>query len=361
MIALIVMRVLITGGTGFVGSHTVAAVVRAGHEVRLLVRRPERVAPALAPFGIDVPEVAIGDVLDPDSVRSALKGCDAVINAAAVYTLDPRRAGDALATNEKATEIVLDAAVAARLDPIIHVSSYVALLPSSDVLGPQTPVGMGGPAYPASKAASELVARGHQAAGAPVVTTYPGVVVGPYDPYFGDSDFAIAMILRNRIPFAVPGGWPVADVRYVAEAHERMLEPARGPRRYLLTGNYVTSAELFASLRSVTGRRLPALPTPGPIAKATGRVMDGVQHLTRARCPFGYQGAWSVTGCAGTDDVRTRQQLDVVPPSLEQTLADSIRWMVQAGHLSARHAGDLTSPRPTIQPRRFSVASHLHR
>ena len=50
-----------------------------------------------------------------------------------------------------------------------------------------------------------------------------------------------------------------------------------------------------------------------------------------------------------------------MPPSLEQTLADSIRWMVQAGHLSARHAGDLTSPRPTTQPRRFSVASHLHR
>jgi len=46
------MRVLITGGTGFVGSHTVAAVVRAGHSVRLLARRPERADAALGPLGI---------------------------------------------------------------------------------------------------------------------------------------------------------------------------------------------------------------------------------------------------------------------------------------------------------------------
>ncbi len=58
------MRVLITGGTGFLGSHTVAAVVRAGHDVRLLVRRPERVDPALAPFGLQVADVVAGDVLD---------------------------------------------------------------------------------------------------------------------------------------------------------------------------------------------------------------------------------------------------------------------------------------------------------
>ena len=269
-----------------------------------------------------------------------------------------------LATNEKATEIVLDAAVAARLTIRSSMSPATwRCCRAATCSDPDLPVGMGGPAYPASKAASELVARGYQAAGAPVVTTYPGVVVGPYDPYFGDSDFAIAMILRNRIPFVVPGGWPVADVRYVAEAHEKMLEPVRGPRRYLLTGNYVTSAELFASLRSVTGRRLPALPTPGPIARATGRAMDGVQHLTRARCPFGYQGAWSVTGCAGTDDVRTRQQFGIMPPvaPADTRRLHPVDGVQEAGHLSARHAGDLTRPRPTVQPRRFSVASHLHR
>src|SRR5262245_48999816 len=199
------MRVLITGGTGFVGSHTVAAVVRSGHEVRLLVRRPDRVGAALAPFGIDVSDTVTGDVLDAASVRTAIEGCDALINAAAVYSLDPGQAKNVLATNARATAVVLDAAVDAGLDPIVHVSSYVARLPSRAVVGPNSPVGEGAPAYPRSKAESESIARRDQGRGAPVVTTYPGAVVGPHDPYFGDSAFTLAMILRNRTPFALAG------------------------------------------------------------------------------------------------------------------------------------------------------------
>src|SRR5215469_8637636 len=102
------MRVLITGGTGFVGSHTVAAVVRAGHDVRLLVRRPERVDAALAPHGIREADTVTGDVLDAVSVRAAVKGCDAIIHAAALYSMDPREAEKTLATNARATEIVLE-------------------------------------------------------------------------------------------------------------------------------------------------------------------------------------------------------------------------------------------------------------
>ncbi len=93
------MRVLITGGTGFVGSHMAAAVVRAGHTVLLLVRQPERVNAALAPLGISVQDIVSGDVLDPQSVQTAVAGCHAVIHAAAIYSRDPRKAANALATN----------------------------------------------------------------------------------------------------------------------------------------------------------------------------------------------------------------------------------------------------------------------
>jgi dihydroflavonol-4-reductase len=337
------MRVLITGGTGFVGSHTAAAVVRAGHTVRLLVRRPERVDAALAPLGISVRDIVIGDVLDPDSVQKAVAGCDAMINAAAIYSMDPRKAAGVLAANARSTEIVLEAAVRAGLDPIIHVSSYVALLPNHHVLTPDSPVSTGGPAYPRSKAQSELIARRYQSAGAPVVTTYPGAVAGPHDPYFGDTAFTLAMILRNRSPFAIPGTWPIADIAYVAGAHTAVLEPARGPRRYLLSGQDITWNNLYASLRDLTGRRLPAIPTPGPLARASGQAMDVLQRLARPRLPISYQGPWIITRCAGTDDTATRQELGIEPPPLEQTLADAIRWMVTAQHLPARLAGDLRS------------------
>jgi nucleoside-diphosphate-sugar epimerase len=338
------MRVLITGGTGFIGSHTVAAVVRAGHDVRLLVRRPERVGPALAPFGLHAVDVVTGDVLDAGSVQGAADGCDAVIHAAALYSMDPREGRQALTTNRRATKIVLQAAVQARLDPIVYVSSYVAMLPSRNLLSPDSPIGVGGPPYPRSKAESEVIARRHQTNGVPLVVTYPGAVIGPHDPYFGDSAFTIAMILRNRIPFEVPGGWPVADVRYIADAHAAALRPGMGPRRYLLGGHYRTWRELYDSLRRLTGRHLPAAPTPRSLALASGTAMDGLQRLVRQRLPFGQQASWIVTYCPGIDNAAARtarEELGVEPPPLEETLGDTIRWMVEAGHLSAKIAGRL--------------------
>lgn len=71
--------------------------------------------------------------------------------------------------------------------------------------------------------------------------------------------------------------------------------------------------------------------------------MDTLQRLAPTRLSFGYQGPWIITRCAGTDDTTTRQELGIEPPRLEQTLADTIRCMVQARHLPARLAGNLPS------------------
>jgi dihydroflavonol-4-reductase len=89
------MRVLITGGTGFVGSHTVAALVEAGHQVRLLVRAAHRVAPAVVPLGLQAGDLdtIVGDVTDPAVVDQVVAGCQAVVHAGSVYSLDSRDAG----------------------------------------------------------------------------------------------------------------------------------------------------------------------------------------------------------------------------------------------------------------------------
>lgn len=179
-----------------------------------------------------------------------------------------------------------------------------------------------------------------------MVITHPGAVAGPHDPYFGESAFVIAMILRNRIPFATPGGWPIADVRYVAAAHAATLRPGLGPRRYLLGGHYRTWPDLYTEFRHLTGRRLPTIPTPGSLALASGKAMDGLQRLIPWRFPFGYQGSWIITRCRGTDDTTARDQLGVAPPPLDVTLSDTIHWMVEAGHLPARLAGTLAQADP---------------
>src|ERR1039458_10494256 len=76
------VKVRVTGGTGFVGSRTVASLIVRGHDVRVLARNPERVPVVLESFGIDAESVR-GDVTDPLAVASALHGCDAVVHAAA--------------------------------------------------------------------------------------------------------------------------------------------------------------------------------------------------------------------------------------------------------------------------------------
>src|SRR5262245_37555068 len=126
------LLVLVTGGTGYVGSHSIAALARTGHRIRVLARSPERIPAALEPLGIDGVETALGDVTDPAAVERALEGCDAVLHAASVYSLDARRAEEMTSVNVRGTEIVLGTAHRLGLDPIVYVSSELALLPPAN-------------------------------------------------------------------------------------------------------------------------------------------------------------------------------------------------------------------------------------
>lgn len=86
------LLVLVTGGTGYVGSHAIAALDGAGHRVRVLARSPDRIPAALEPLGVHRVETAMGDVTDPIAVERALQGVDAVLHAASVFSMDPRKA-----------------------------------------------------------------------------------------------------------------------------------------------------------------------------------------------------------------------------------------------------------------------------
>jgi nucleoside-diphosphate-sugar epimerase len=337
------VRVLVTGGSGYLGAHAVAALVRAGKDVRVFARSPERVGAALGLLGVAVTDVAIGDVTDATSVEAAARGCDALVHAASMYSLDPRDARTVLATNARGTETVLGAARDAGLDPIVHVSSYVAFLPSSVELTPASPVGDAPVPYARSKAHSETIARELQDIGVPVVTIAPGSVWGPDDPYCGESCRLLSAILRDLVPFAIAGTLPIADVRYVADGIAAAVEPGKGPRRYLLGGHDTAWRELFRALRHLTGRRLPALPTPNVVALATARALDLVQRAVPGRMPLGREAIYIATRRVRTDDSRARTELGVEPPRLEETLTDTIRWMVEAGRIPAKVAGRVLS------------------
>lgn len=337
------MRVLVTGGTGFLGSHSVKALTDAGHTVRLLVRSPARIAAALEPHGISGVDHAVGDATDPEAVAGALDGCDAVLHTANVYSLDPRRAAEMLDVNPRGTATVLRAAHERGLDPIVHVSSNAALMPSTEVLTPESPLGDPPGAYAQSKVAAERVARDLQAEGAPVVIVNPVGLLGPHDPHMGDFTSVARDVLAGKLPFVPPGVTPIVDVRDVGRVHAALMEPGRGPRRYVVAGGYVSLRDFAAVAARVTGRRIPAVTVPGGPLMASGRVADRVARALRVRLPVNFEGVWFMVHAATVDGSAAQRDLAIEFRAPAETLADTYRWLADAGHVSPKRAGRLAA------------------
>ncbi|GAB3971189.1 NAD-dependent epimerase/dehydratase family protein [Plantactinospora veratri] len=337
------MLVLVTGGTGFLGSHSVAEILRAGHRVRLLVRDPAGVAPALGPLGVDPDglELCRGDVTDPDAVAEAVRGCEAVLHAASVYSFDSRAGAAMRAVNVRGTELVLDAARAAGADPIVYVSSFAALLPAGrEPLHTDSPVGAPRETYMATKAGAEAVARRAQQAGAPVVVTYPLATLGPHDPKLGDQAGRVRNALRGLMPMWPSGGFPVGDVRDVARLHAAVLSPGLGPRRFLAQGRYVSTREFVQVLRRVTGRKLPAVHLPAPAMLPVGALASLAQRLVPVHIPAEYGAIYTCLVGRPVDTSATDRLLGPAGTAFETTLRDTVRWLHRAGHISSRLAGE---------------------
>jgi UDP-glucose 4-epimerase len=164
-------------------------------------------------------------------------------------------------------------------------------------------------AYSRSKAESEQVARRYQEQGAPVVITYPGGVIGPHDPYLGESNRTMAEFATSGMTMRGGGMW--VDVRDVAKVHAAVMEPGRGPRRYMITGHYIALPDLTAALREIAAHPGRIVVLPASAAQAIGRMADLVQHIVPGRVPLGYEGMWIAALQPHCDDSRTVTELGI--------------------------------------------------
>lgn len=342
------MRVAVTGGTGYLGAHSVKALVDRGHRVRLLVREgtdPERSVGAL---GVDLAdhEVVRGDVCEPDAVQRLLEGSDALLHAAGVVGTDDREERRMWEVNVGATATVLAGAVTLGLDPVVHVASYSALYPSPDaVIGPDSPTAEGRSAYGRTKAVGDRIARGFQAAGAPVVITYPSTVVGPPA---GDRRGITAEgwepLLRFGASITFEGGMAMIDVRDVADVHAAAMEPGRGPRRYLCGGELVPFADMVTALSEASGRRVRRVPIRPSVLRGAGRLADAASRLLPLPPSISYEAAWLLTRPTPTDDSVTLSELGLTWRPPRQALADAVRAEAGVADPSA-HAAPSTDGR----------------
>lgn len=327
---------MVTGASGFLGLHVLRRLLDEGERVRALVRSPATLRRHLPLVGVDpddpAVDVATGDMTDPDAVRRAVAGCDRAVHAAATFSYRRRDAERMLRENVAGTSTVLDAAIDAGCTGIVHVSSTVALLRSGATLDHQSPLGTTFGPYTLSKVESERVARARQATGAPVAVVNPGAITGPHDPYLGVSDETVRDILRGRLPTWPRGCLQWVDVRDTAAVVVAALD--RPGRRYLVPGEDVTLPH--EALRAVTGRRLPAVRMP----LAAVLPMLQVGYATGwSLLPHAVEGARVIAADARVDASATVDELGIPGRPLEESMRDTVRWLVEAGHLSPRAAG----------------------
>jgi UDP-glucose 4-epimerase len=322
--------VAVTGGTGFLGAHTVKAVRAAGHDVRLLVY-PADSLEAVAAVGVDLDalDVLYGDVCDPAAVDQLLTGADAVIHAAGVVGVDERQAELMWRVNVTATQHVLATAVARGLDPVVHVASFICLFNGTDpVITADTATASGRSAYARTKGAADTFARGLQAAGAPVVVVYPSGIAGPpAGDRRGITVDGFAPLLWFGLSITFDGGVTLVDVRDVANVLARVLERGRGPRRYLCAGNLIRFDDALDAVEQATGRPVRRVRIRPRTLRALGRASDLAARWLPMAATFSYEGARVMTALSRTDDARTREELGLAWRPAAETLGASIEGL----------------------------------
>jgi farnesol dehydrogenase len=275
------VKLLLTGGTGFLGKSVARALAARGHELRILARAGSNLAGL--PESV---EVARGDVTDAESLRRAADGCGAVVHMAALvkmWTPEPERFD---AVNLGGLRNALDAARSAGAR-LVYTSSFIAVGPTGSDPADEGRVHPGTGYrndYERTKALADVVAREAAASGADVVMLYPGVVYGPGD--LTDGNLVVKMVadhMQGRFPGIIGPGdrlWSYAYVEDVAEGHALALEKGRKGERYFLCGENVAMTGLFETLRDVAGVAPPRRHIPYPVASALGYSLYAWAELT---------------------------------------------------------------------------------
>lgn len=348
------MQTLVTGATGFVGSHLARLVAARGHGVRVLHRRSSKLD-ALA--GLDY-ESALGDINDPDALRAACAGIDWVFHVAAVadyWRADKARMFEA---NVEGTRKVLQAAREAGVQRVIFTSSAAAVGLRSDGQPSDESVPFNLPVerfpYGYSKWLAEEIAREAAAQDQDVVIVNPVVVMGPGDLNMISGSFIVQMQRYQWLAPSTSGGVAVIDVRDVAEGHLAAAERGRSGERYILSAENVLYRDWFRLIAGVIGVAPPLLSAPDfalpPVAAGIDLLRRlGVQtpidanqvHLGAQKVFFNPAKAWA--------ELHRPQIL------MRQSVEETYRWYLENGYLRAdgssgmvNRLGRLLGQRPPV-------------
>ncbi len=263
------MNVLVTGGTGYLGSAIVRALDRRGHRPIVFARGAS--AARLPGIAID------GDVRDTRAVTAAAANVDAICHTAALVALWRPDPSTFDAINVGGLQSVLSAARELHIPRVVYTSSFLAMPPADS---PQT---LTANHYQRTKVAARDVARRATKEGVPVVTLYPGVVYGPGPATDGNL---VGRLMRDHLAGRLPGvigpehPWSFAFVDDVADAHVSALTRPSVSQEYIVGGINAPQQVIYEFLHEARGRALPRR-MPNAVAYVAGAALEAFSAMTK--------------------------------------------------------------------------------
>ncbi len=308
------MKVLVTGGTGFLGGTIVRAFAARGHQTVVFARSAARA-------GLPGRAVA-GDIRDRAALERAAAGCDAICHMAALVSLWRPRRLDFDDVNVGGLHNVLAVAWALRIRRILYTSSFLALPPADS----DRPIASND--YQRTKLEAERIAAAAAAAGAPIVRLYPGVIYGPGPATEGNL---VGRLIADHLAGRLPGvicpeqRWSYAYTSDLAAAYCAALEAGGAGARYILGGENRSQQELFAIVQAATGHRPPrripyeVAAVVGGLEECRARLLGGSPLLTRGTVEV-FRHDWSLDSREAVRDLG----YTITP------LADGVRAVIAA-------------------------------
>ena len=282
------MRVFLTGSTGFVGSHVARAYAAAGAELRLLTRSTSKLA---AIEGM-ASEIVVGDLRQPEALRTALRGCEVLVHVAADYRLWVRDPKEMYAANVDGTRELLRMAREEGIAKVVYTSSVATMgfkaggaivdegmpVELSDMIG----------AYKRSKFMAEQEAIAAAKAGQHVMLLNPTTPIGAGDAKPTPTGRIVVDFLNRKFPAYVDTGLNLVDVSEVARMHVVALERGTPGERYILGGENLTLKQILDRMSAIAGLPSPTIKVPHAVALAfaffdemiTGRLLGKEPRAT---------------------------------------------------------------------------------
>jgi dihydroflavonol-4-reductase len=262
------MKVFVTGSTGFVGSHVAKAYADQGAQLRLLTRSTSSLA---AIEGLPA-EVVVGDLKQPESLRSAIEGCDALVHVAADYRLWVRDPKQMYAANVDGTRELLRIAREVGVPKVVYTSSVATMGFKADgtIVNEDTPVELSDMIghYKRSKFLGEQEAIKAAQAGQHVMILNPTTPIGLGDAKPTPTGRIIVDFLNKKFPAYVDTGLNLVDVFEVARMHVVALDRGTPGERYILGGENLTLKQILDRMSAITGLPSPTMKVPHAVAMA---------------------------------------------------------------------------------------------